>query len=245
MRTEYMPKHNAFSPVEIAAADGSTSLRSRMCHDFVTDALWVLYENGVNLSVTEPVFRDHIIMYSSKMSPVDQKVWYTRGKRQWMRYLRTLYLFIEGIKEQFTFARAALVVVWKAGVPAFLHTPGQDYEVTLVPPFLNYCYLPLAIPPEKHDPFGSMKLCALSMTANLTNESIPLPWAPLLAAEERLDQPVAMVSMLLVIVFAACCQAAGAGADGPSGAGLAAEAKRDQKPGGSPGAARRGERRRG
>merc|ERR1719186_1120855 len=106
-------------------------------------------------------------MYSSNIVPVGQEAQYSRGKRRWLRYLRSMLIFYEDIKEQFTSARIAFVVTWKMGLPAYLHTPGQDYQVFLAPPFLNYCYLPLAIPPEKHRLLGTMKLCALGMTANL------------------------------------------------------------------------------
>merc|ERR1712045_219708 len=88
-----------------------------------------------------------------------------RGRRKWLRYLRGLGIYLEQIKEQFTHARHALAVAWKLGLPIFLHNEDQDYKINLVTPFLNYCYLPLALPPEVHDPFASMKLCALGMKA--------------------------------------------------------------------------------
>jgi len=47
----YVPRYRAFNPVEIVVPssdgkDGHTVLRSRMCHDFVTDSLWRLYEDA-------------------------------------------------------------------------------------------------------------------------------------------------------------------------------------------------------
>eukprot|EP00913_Durusdinium_trenchii_P018811 g17678.t1 len=57
----------------------------------------------------------------------------------------------------------------------------------------NYCYLPLAIPPEVHNPFGETKLCALGLQANTSNSTAPWPWGTQLTVEEHLDRPEATV----------------------------------------------------
>ncbi|CAK0832460.1 unnamed protein product [Prorocentrum cordatum] len=125
-----------------------------------------------------------------------------RKVRQWLRYLRCLQLFLEEIKQQFTAAREALMVNWRLGLSVFLHDASSDYEVKLVPPFLNYCYLPLAMPPEVHDPMGAMKLCALGMEANVTNITVPLPWGAALSMEEHLDQEYVGPAFVLVVLAA-------------------------------------------
>ena len=61
----------------------------------------------------------------------------------------------------------------------------------------NYCYLPLAIPPQEHNVFGEDKLCALGLTANTTNSTAPWPWGTLLTVEERMDHPQAGATLLM------------------------------------------------
>ncbi|CAK0832461.1 unnamed protein product, partial [Prorocentrum cordatum] len=183
-------------------AKAKTLLRSRMCHDFVTDSLWMLYEKGVTLGAQEPILRDHIIMYAEEATAIGTLPDSGRKVRQWLRYLRCLQLFLEEIKQQFTAAREALMVNWRLGLSVFLHDASSDYEVKLVPPFLNYCYLPLAMPPEVHDPMGAMKLCALGMEANVTNITVPLPWGAALSMEEHLDQEYVGPAFVLVVLAA-------------------------------------------
>jgi len=205
VKDDFVPNHTAFQPTEVAYAYGTNPtnkvlIRSRMCHDFVTDSLWVLYNAGARMHPEGSIFRDHIIMYAEAVEPAHDLVKTKRGARKWMRYLRTLFMYLAEIKEQFTSAREALVVGWKLGMEVFVHDEHKEYLVRLVPPFLNYCYLPLAIPPELHDPFGQTKLCALGLVANTTNTSAPWPLGPLMSVEERLDRPEVLVSFILVIL---------------------------------------------
>jgi len=80
---------------------------------------------------------------------------------------------------------------------------GDYHAVKLTPPFLNYCYLPLAIPPAVYEPFGSVKLCALGMEANATNQTTPFPLGHLLAVEGNLDHPEVFLMLFLIAVVAA------------------------------------------
>eukprot|EP00928_Gymnodinium_smaydae_P088567 TRINITY_DN72637_c0_g1_i1.p1 TRINITY_DN72637_c0_g1~~TRINITY_DN72637_c0_g1_i1.p1 ORF type:complete len:430 (-),score=55.39 TRINITY_DN72637_c0_g1_i1:73-1314(-) len=211
----YTRRFPAFNPIEVIippprqqTADGSSAkadvvLRSRMCHDFVTDALWVLYEHGAKFRAERGVFRDHIIMYASSVTEFDGLEDSWQGRRKELRYLRTLLMFMTQIREQFTYAREALIVAWRLQLPVLAHDDKGGYHlVTLVPPFLDYCYLPIALPPAVYDPLGR-KLCALGPKANLTNSTTPYPWGQLLAAEERMDQPPALAALLFTAVCAA------------------------------------------
>lgn len=207
---EFAPTHNAFQPIEVASVTPGGSpvlVRSSMCHDFVTDALWFFYHEGHRMQPESHVFRDHIIMYATDATEVSSLLEGLHGMRQWGRYLRQLELSLERIRQQFTFAREALIWNWRLRLPAFLHTEHRSYQVQLSPPFLNYCYLPLAMPPEVHDPLGKTKLCALGLEANLTNSTAPWPWGTMLSTEEHLDRwevPVAILLVTLVgVVFAA------------------------------------------
>jgi len=201
----FEPRFKSFQPLEVAssaAGRGRTILRSRMCHDFVTDALWILYNNGAKLKAEKPIFRDHIILYARHMIKADDFAKTRRGLRTWLRYLRSVFLYIDEIKKQFTSARHALIANWKMGIPVFLHDMDHDYELHLMPPFINYCYLPLAIPPKVHDPFGTNKLCALSLEANVSNTTAPMPWGALLAAEQSMDRPEVFVALILMVLVA-------------------------------------------
>eukprot|EP00434_Breviolum_minutum_P017202 symbB.v1.2.015187.t1/scaffold1044.1/size142232/8 len=199
--SSYAPQHHSFQPLEVADINSRSFLvRSTMCHDFVTDGLWFLYNHGAKLKADEHVFRDHIIMYATS---VDNVTTSSHNMRRWQRYLRQLELSLERIRKQFTFAREALLWNWRLQLPSFLRSEYQNYSITLAPPFLNYCYLPLALPPEVHDPFGETKLCALGLQANTTNSTAPWPYGTLLTVEERLDRWEVLVSVLLVAVLAA------------------------------------------
>jgi len=225
----YAPKYTSFQPLEVAMAGKGNIVRSRMCHDFVTDSLWALYNEGVKLKAEDTIFRDHIIMYASHTTRAEDMVQTMRGRRRWLRYLRALGLYLEEIKEQFTHARNALLVGFKLGIPVFLHGQHEDHQVHLVPPFLNYCYLPLAIPPKVHDPFGAMKLCALGMEANLTNSTSLAPWGPLLALEERMDRVEVFPALILVILMATFCTSAGQRKEGQAEDSDAKQKKKKDK----------------
>uniref|UniRef100_A0A7S1SAM1 Uncharacterized protein n=1 Tax=Alexandrium catenella TaxID=2925 RepID=A0A7S1SAM1_ALECA len=204
---DFAPRHTNFQPIEVSMAANNSvgqaiAVRSRMCHDFVTDSLWVLYRAGAVFNVQDIIFRDHIIMYAKAVDNSSENVGSRRSVRQRLRHLRLLNIYVEEIKQQFTAARTALIAGWRLGLHMFLHDQRGDYRVELVPPFLNYCYLPLAIPPQVHNPLGSMKLCALGMQANVYNTSAPWPWGPLLMVEEHLDRPEVPASLALVVLAA-------------------------------------------
>merc|ERR1711957_850543 len=103
-------------------------------------------------------------------------------------------MFLAQIREKFTSARDALLIAWKLGIPAFIHDSHRNQIVHLSPPFLNYCYLPLAIPPVKHNPLSTNKLCALSIETNFTNTTFPMPYGLELGVEEQMDQPAVFLA---------------------------------------------------
>jgi len=215
VETSYAPSFSEFQPLEVAVEGSGNVVRSRMCHDFVTDALWALYNHSVKLEAKDAIFRDHIILYASSFDVVDLQANSTRDHRRQLRFFRVLELYMEDIKEQFTHARTALLAGFKLGIPVFLHNEHQEFRVHLVPPFLNYCYLPLAIPPKVHNPFAAMKLCALGLQANLTNSTGPIPWGPMLAIEERFDRLEVPLALLLVALAATWGSAGGGGQGAP------------------------------
>eukprot|EP00927_Polykrikos_kofoidii_P012354 TRINITY_DN15326_c0_g1_i3.p1 TRINITY_DN15326_c0_g1~~TRINITY_DN15326_c0_g1_i3.p1 ORF type:complete len:469 (+),score=37.74 TRINITY_DN15326_c0_g1_i3:75-1409(+) len=208
--TDYIPRFSHFNPLELvrpqdpSAGGKTTLLRSRMCHDFVTDALWVLYNLGASLDPNVNVFRDHIIMYGEIMESIADISSSADARKRELRYLRGLDMFMEDMRQEFTHARTALLSLWRLRVPVFLRDEQDVYHrVKLLPPFLNYCYLPLAIPPKVHNLFDDDKLCALGMRANLTNFTTPWPQGALLAAEERVDHPKPFAAVLLAAICVA------------------------------------------
>lgn len=216
--SDFAPVRKSFQPLEVTLANGESAprsadsagidwgpvaVRSTMCHDFVTDALWVFHRHGVVFKPETQVFRDHIIMYAKSASNASDLVDSYIGRRKWLRYLRQLYLSLAKIRKEFTHAREALVWTWRLGLPTFLHAGNSDYHLELMPPFLNYCYLPLAMPPVVHNPLGDLKLCALGLVANTTNTTAPWPWGVLLETEERLDHYEIIGALLLAGFIAA------------------------------------------
>eukprot|EP00928_Gymnodinium_smaydae_P043286 TRINITY_DN29039_c0_g1_i1.p1 TRINITY_DN29039_c0_g1~~TRINITY_DN29039_c0_g1_i1.p1 ORF type:complete len:396 (+),score=51.99 TRINITY_DN29039_c0_g1_i1:142-1329(+) len=212
----YSNTYKAFNPIEVVTPpnagngqQGGTLLRSRMCHDFVTDSLWTLYNLNATLVQNSEVFRDHIIIYAEHIEAASVDASWIDA-RQELRYLRSLYLYLDKIRQQFTYAREAYVYTWRMGLPVFVHDEyGVYHRVQLTPPLINYCYLPLAIPPETYDIFGDAKLCALGMDANLTNTTTPYPWAHALASEDRLDRHEVFATLGLTSLLAAVLAAAG------------------------------------
>eukprot|EP00747_Dinoflagellata_sp_TGD_P197501 gnl/TRDRNA2_/TRDRNA2_68932_c0_seq1.p1 gnl/TRDRNA2_/TRDRNA2_68932_c0~~gnl/TRDRNA2_/TRDRNA2_68932_c0_seq1.p1 ORF type:complete len:430 (+),score=90.01 gnl/TRDRNA2_/TRDRNA2_68932_c0_seq1:142-1290(+) len=204
----FRPTHATFDAVEALVVGENSNpkskdftIRSCMCHDFVTDSLWELYNAGMAMEAEDHIFRDHIIMYAKEIEPVS--LGFGHFGRQRLRYFRTLHLFVESVKVQFTYARDAIISNWKMGIPVVLRSRNQEYRVWPTAPFLNYCYLPLAIPPKVADPLGDQKLCALPMQARIDNITVPFPMGALLAVEQQLDRGASVITLVLVAFIAA------------------------------------------
>lgn len=198
------PRFTTFRPVEVATqaptlnAEHGVALRSLMCHDFVADSLWVLYELGARYTFKPKIYRDHVIMYADEYKRVkhDDK----RMVRKQLRYLRSLEPYMAAIKSEFTNSRVSLIALWKLGMSTFFRSPDGDHLLHLVPPFINYCYIPLALPPVHYNPFAREKLCALGMQSNLTNTSALWPVGHLLAVEERMDELEVFTSFFMIVL---------------------------------------------
>lgn len=201
VKTNFTHTRTTFDTLEVLHQNGS-HLRSTMCHDFVTDALWFFYDRKVRMRPETAIFRDHIIMYADSIEEVgDNKT--ARHRREFLRYFRLLRVFYTRIASQFTYGREALIVTWKLGLPVYFRTKGIDYRIKVQPPFLNYCYLPLAIPPKRHNLAEPNKLCALAMSANISNITVPFEPMPAgLSPEGRLDRDEAVGSLALVVLAA-------------------------------------------
>lgn len=209
LKTDFDPTHVTFEPVEVVVPhkSGAPGVPSRMCHDFVTDSLWVLYDMGARFAPEDAIFRDHIIFYAESFEEIDYKN-SGEAKRDVLRYFRVFELHLSRVKEQFTYVRDMLVVAWKMGIPPVLYSDRKYIRVNIMEPFLNYCYLPLAIPPAKMNLLADTKLCALPMGANTSNTSLAVPgknadtiMGHLIAAEARLDRQMPKKCFIVTAVL--------------------------------------------
>ena len=167
---KYNESHVTFDPVEIViegkdpknATRRVTSQRvsSRMCHDLVGDSLWYFYDDmGVTFKPEKPVYRDHIILFGSKFKEVDisDPVQLTAVTN----YFKMYYEFLPLIEKEFTNIRGMLVNSEAGGLEPFLYIGQKYYRVTMADPFVNYCYMPMPMPPRRPNFFEDPSFCAL------------------------------------------------------------------------------------
>merc|ERR1719161_2820935 len=101
---------------------------------------------GAVFKVKQYIFRDHIIFYSDGFEYVDYDDFFV--KRGLLRYFRAFQIHLSKIKQQFTYAREMIIIAWKMGISPYTYAEKRYIRINVVEPFLNYCYLPLAIPPK-------------------------------------------------------------------------------------------------
>ncbi|EER12939.1 hypothetical protein Pmar_PMAR000675 [Perkinsus marinus ATCC 50983] len=162
---------DTFDPVTVIKVDsGERIWMSRMCHDLVEYGLRQLVEMGIPLRSTKSVFRDHIPVYVNYIKPLD-----VRGngfdRRAVVRFLRLYMSFIPQMREQFIHSRDMLRKALAMGLIPVGYFMGSYYELDIVPPLINYCYIPLNMPhllPNGSAVFGpvdamnpNLSLCAL------------------------------------------------------------------------------------
>ena len=163
----YNKTHDTFEPLELAIAGEGTVITSQICHDFITDALWVLYEDdSTTFDPENHVFRDHIVLYASEMEEVDSihddvDIW-----QDIVNYYEEIKRHMGIINIEFTYARTFFSLISIRGINSYIYkgTGGYDRgysKFKLASPFINYCYMPLYMPPERADIFTSPRHCAL------------------------------------------------------------------------------------
>ena len=166
--SEYNNTRRSFEPIEIAVAGEGTVLPSQICHDFVTDSLWVLHDTGeAEFAPETHIFRDHIILFAepnsiqkiTKPDPNDLSLW-----GPIVRYYEEIEKHMGIINIEFTFARIFYAEMFKRNVSTYMYDGNLEtayHSFKLAEPFLNYCYMPLFMPPERSNIFESPKHCAL------------------------------------------------------------------------------------
>lgn len=70
--------------------------------------------------------------------------------------------------------RGLIAAAKVAQVDTYVYHRERYKRVVLESPFINYCYLPLKIPPAEADIFGKVKRCALPLEFNASNNNVTL-----------------------------------------------------------------------
>jgi len=162
LRNEYAGTKTAFDPVEIMEANHTYQVLkpSSMCHDVFYQTLDKLVTLGFKPEVKSPIFRDHIMVFASSFEKVEIED--TSTRREVVRYFRLFQHFMIAIDEEFTNIRGLLEHASAVKVQPFLFKENEYLRINLVEPFVNYCYLSIAMPPNpKSTLANSEHLCAL------------------------------------------------------------------------------------
>ena len=163
----YNKSHSSFEPLELAIEGKGTVIRSQICHDFITDALWVLHEDDSTVFDPENhIFRDHIVLYATEVEELDGV---DEDPEEWqsiVSYYEQIKRHMGIINIEFTYARTFFSLMSLRGIDTYLYRGMQGYGNTyakfkLATPFINYCYMPLYMPPERAHIFESPRHCAL------------------------------------------------------------------------------------
>jgi len=207
---EYNNTYNTFDPVEIVI-EGQPERRvsSRMCHDLVSSGLWFLYENKVPLKPEKPIYRDHIILFAKDHEAVDHKD--PEIRKGILSYFRLFTSWLPLIAKEFTSIRGMLVHANAGKFYPYLFINHVYYKVDMTEPFVNYCYMPIPMPPEKANAFTSQKYCGLEQSLSEKNKKHFLMQAAGLGLKMTGVEPwmlgVAAVVVLVVVALGlkACC----------------------------------------
>lgn len=229
---KYNESHVTFDPVEIVVEgrDPKNASRritadrvsSRMCHDLVGDSLWYFYDNeGVTFKADKPVYRDHIILFGSKYEEVDIAV--PEQLTAVTNYFKMYYEFLPLIEKEFTNIRGMLINSEAGGLEPFLYIGKKYYRVTMADPFVNYCYMPMPMPPRRPNFFEDPSFCALEtkVSTNSTRNFMQAGAETVrLAFKLSLLNPAQFLPYLFVLVglVAFCCKFRGKSAP-PAAAG--------------------------
>ncbi|KAF4672399.1 hypothetical protein FOL46_009027 [Perkinsus olseni] len=137
---------DTFDPVTVIQVEsGERIWMSRMCHDLVEHGLKQMVEMGVSIDKTEWSRRLQMSVYVNYIKPLD-----VRGnsfdRRAVVRFLRLYMSFIPQMREQFIHSRDMLRKALAMGLMPVGYFMGSYYELDIVPPLINYCYIPLNMP---------------------------------------------------------------------------------------------------
>jgi len=173
---DYSLHKQAFQPVEIVI-NGTVGggIGSCMCHDLFYYALYALQGFGFRPSPSDVIFRDHVVVFAEAYEKVDIND--PAVKRDLVRFYRLFISFMDLINEEFGNMRNLLVSADSVGITPYLYHEGEYYRINMLPPYVNYCYLGVQMPPKRATLFNSEHLCALGQSdqavkANVTWSSL-------------------------------------------------------------------------
>jgi len=238
---KYNESHDTFDPVEIVieGKDPKNASRrltadrvsSRMCHDLVGDSLWYFYDHeGVTFKADKPVYRDHIILFGSKYEEVDISV--PEQLTAVTNYFKMYYEFLPLIEKEFTNIRGMLINSEAGGLEPFLYIGKKYYRVTMADPFVNYCYMPMPMPPRRPNFFEDPSFCALEtkVSSNSTTNFMQAGAETVrLAFKLSLLNPSQFIPYFFVLVglVVLCCKFRGKSA--PPAAAVKGKSKSNKK----------------
>ena len=116
-----------------------------------------MYENGAQLEPEKPLYRDHVVLYVDDYTIEDLD----EDRHRIVSFYQLYHRFLPIIKKKFTAIRSMLFNSDAAAVRPYFYINKTYYRVHLARPYINYCYMPLRMPPERTDIFTSDKFCAL------------------------------------------------------------------------------------
>jgi hypothetical protein len=168
----YQDSHLTFEPVEVFDPIHEITISSsKMCHDMFYQAIYYLVDKldfkpavttTTNKDYYIPIFRDHIVIYAQQielMYPETNR----KDARAITRFYRLFSSFMTKISIEFTAIRGLLITANLLGIEPILYQNNQYYRIkNLVPPYVNYCYMEIVLPPEPRALLSSsITLCAL------------------------------------------------------------------------------------
>ena len=196
----YQEDHQTFEPVEVIMhAESEVGLPSSMCHDLFYNALNELHRVGFAPNPSDWILRDHIFVFAKSYELVDETDWRTR--REIARFYRFFLMFMDSINDNFVSIREMLASAEAVNTTAFLYWNRSYYRVELVNPWVNYCYLPVKMPPEKSSFWKDEHQCAQSEAVPAEEVKSTLPWISMMlhTLDGILDNEFILTTVVLLM----------------------------------------------
>jgi hypothetical protein len=129
-----------------------------MCHDFSEESLWFLTNHetqhaqqwkmhGVALNRKAPLLRDYIVIFTKENSLRQIDMSRSINKRHLVRFFRVYLSMLDKLKAQFIYARDTAIKIVALDIFPVLYMRGKYFTCLPHEPIINYCYLPLLLPP--------------------------------------------------------------------------------------------------
>lgn len=193
----YQEEHLTFEPVQIVVNDTvEFGLPSTMCHDLFYHALYELHEIGFQPKPRDWILRDHVFVFAKNYEKVKELDWRTR--REITRFYWFYIMFMSVINDNFANVRDMFASSQLEDVPAFFYFNKTYYRMELVNPWINYCYLPVNMPPDRATLVKDEHRCALTeiVPKEEVRSSLSLLSAMVYRIDTMLDNEVLLASVV-------------------------------------------------